>query len=126
MIVCLIPLPDIVEASRSDSTNPVPFRVHVESPASILAFDYFRRGYSENSNTDRDLINSAKEFELDKVVGSIVHIDPVNNRLRNSRSGTFTNYNRTSKLIYLFDNRLLLFIASIMTCVARVPRLSMQ
>ena len=66
--------PKHVKASRSDSTNPVPFCVHVESPAAILAFDYFRRGYSENSNTDRDLINSAKEFELDKVVGSIVHI----------------------------------------------------
>jgi len=34
--------------------------------------------------------------------------------------------NRISRLIYLFDNRLLQFIASIMTCVARVPRLSMQ
>lgn len=96
MIVCLIPLPDVVEASRSDSTNPVPFRVHVESPAAILAFDYFRRGYSENSNTDRDLINSAKEFELDKVFGSIVHIDADNNRLRNSRSVTFTNYKSNS------------------------------
>ena len=90
MIVCLIPLPDVVEASRSDSTNPVPFCVHVESPAAILAFDYFRRGYSENSN--RDLINSAKEFELDKVVESMVHIDADNNRLRNSRSVIFTNY----------------------------------
>ena len=92
MIVSLIPLPDIVEARRSDSTNQVPFCVHVESPAVILAFDYFRRGYSENSNTDRDLIKSAKEFELDKVVESIVHIEADNNRLRNSRSVTFTYY----------------------------------
>jgi hypothetical protein len=94
MIVCLIPLPDVVKATRSDSTNQVPFcvHVHVESPAAILAFDYFRRGYSENSNTNRDLINIAKEFELDKVVGSIVHIDADNNRPRNSRSITFTNY----------------------------------
>ncbi|MFZ0202487.1 MAG: hypothetical protein WAL46_02205 [Nitrososphaeraceae archaeon] len=92
MIVCLIPLPDVVMARRSDSTNQVPFCVHVESPAATLAFDYFRRGYSENSNTDRDLINSAREFELDKVVGSIVQFDADNNRLRNSRSVTFTNY----------------------------------
>ncbi|MGA9166018.1 MAG: hypothetical protein WB053_01435, partial [Nitrososphaeraceae archaeon] len=81
-----------VMARRSDSTNQVPFCVHVDSPAAPLAFDYFRRGYSENSNTDRDLINSAKEFELDKVVGSIVQFDADNNRLRNSRSVTFTNY----------------------------------
>ncbi|MFY9566735.1 MAG: hypothetical protein WAQ29_10320 [Nitrososphaeraceae archaeon] len=82
----------VPKTSMSDSTNPVPFRVHVESPAAILAFDYFRRGYSENSNTNRDLINSAKEFELDKVVESIVHIEADNNRLRNSRSVTFTYY----------------------------------
>jgi hypothetical protein len=123
MIVCLIPLPEVVEASRSDSTNPVPCRVHAESPAAILAFDYFRRGYSENSNTDRYLINSAKEFESDKVVGSIVHID-ADYGIQGLLPLLITN--RTSKLIYLFDNRLLLFIASIMTCVARVPRLSMQ
>lgn len=123
MIVCLIPLPEVVEASRSDSTNPVPCRVHAESPAAILAFDYFRRGYSENSNTDRYLINSAKEFESDKVVGSIVHID-ADYGIQGQLPLLITN--RTSKLIYLFDNRLLLFIASIMTCVARVPRLSMQ
>ena len=92
MYGCLIPLPNVVEASRSDSTNQVPFCIHVESPVAILAFYYFRRGYSENSNTDRDLINSAKEFELDKVVGSIVQFDADNNRLRNSRSVTFTNY----------------------------------
>jgi hypothetical protein len=36
MIVSLIPLPDIVEARRSDSTNQVPFCVHVESPAVSL------------------------------------------------------------------------------------------
>jgi hypothetical protein len=107
----------------SDSTNPVPSRVHAESPAAILAFDYFRRGYSENSNTDRYLINSAKEFESDKVVGSIVHID-ADYGVQGQLPLLITN--RTSKLIYLFDNRLLLFIASIMTCVARVPRLSMQ
>ena len=123
MIVCLIPLPEVVEASRSDSTNPVPCRVHAESPAAILAFDYFSRGYSENSNTDRYLINSAKEFESDKVVGSIVHID-ADYGIQGQLPLLITN--RTSKLIYLFDNRLLLFIASIMTCVARVPRLSMQ
>jgi hypothetical protein len=92
MIVSLTPLPDIVEARRSGSTNQVPFCVHVESPAAILAFDYFRRSYSENSNTDRDLINNTKEFELDKVVGSKVHIDADSNRLRNSRSVTFTSY----------------------------------
>jgi hypothetical protein len=85
MIVCLIPSSDVVEASRSDLTNPVPFRVHVESPVAILAFDYFRRAYSKDSNTDRDLSNSAKEFELDKVVVGIVRVDADNNRLRNSR-----------------------------------------
>ena len=64
----------------------------VEFPAAILALTILEVVIVKNSKADRDLINSAKEFEIDKVAGSIVHIDADSNRQWNSRSITFTDY----------------------------------
>jgi hypothetical protein len=64
MIVSLIPLPDIVEARRSDSTNQVPFCVHVESPAVSCTF-VFKKCWTDTNKNMTDITTEIKKTNED-------------------------------------------------------------